>query len=218
MPRCASSLAITRSVMAAWRLSPGLAPEDVSTLKDGAIAVVDQAVEFANTIDSSLDIEGMTCAASPVVGLTASAVAGDEIVVGASGHSGLIGGLLGSVAAGVTHRARVPVVVVPAKSAVEFADSMRKIVVGVDGSPESLVALDWAYNAALLSGAELEVVHAWIYPYPVSEASPREVRKPMEFDAQHELDVSLDSLGSRLDEEPLLFTPRCVSSRRSMRC
>ncbi len=171
--------------------------EDMATLEEGAAGVIGRAMEIVAEMDPNLAVGGATSCATPVVGITEEAVEGDEIVVGATGHSGLIGGLLGSVAAGVTHRAHVPVIVVPAKSSVEFGESMKKIVVGVDGSPESLLALDWAYNAALLSGAALVVVHAWLYPYPVTQASPREVRKPMEFDAQHELDVSVDSLGPR---------------------
>jgi nucleotide-binding universal stress UspA family protein len=171
---------------------------DVDTLKKGAADVVVRAVELAAEIDPTMSVHGAEPMSSPVVGITDAAGLGDEIVVGATGHSGLIAGLLGSVAAGVVHRAHVPVIVVPVKSAVEFDDSMKKIVVGVDGSPESLLALDWAYAAALLSGAELTVVHSWLYPYPVSEASPREVRRPMEVDAEKELQSSLDSLGSRL--------------------
>ena len=171
---------------------------DVDTMKDAAAAVVGRAVEAVGEIDPKVDVDAFTLLASPVLGVTDSAVDGDEIVVGATGHSGLVAGLLGSVAAGVTHRAHVPVIVVPAKSPVEIGDSMKKIVVGVDGSPEALLALDWAYREAQLSGAELTVVHAWIYPYPVSDASPRELRKPMEFDAQNELQASLDSLGARL--------------------
>lgn len=173
---------------------------DVDTLQETAAEVVDRAAELAATIDPSLVVDRATPMSSPVVGITDVAMLGDEIVVGATGHSGLVAGLLGSVAAGVTHRAHVPVIVVPSKSSVEFGDSMKKIVVGVDGSPESLLALDWAYNAALLSGAELTVVHAWLYPYPVSDSSPREVRKPMEADAENELQSSLDSLGSRLTD------------------
>lgn len=173
---------------------------DVDTLQETAAEVVDRAAELAATIDPTLVVDRATPMSSPVVGITDVAMLGDEIVVGATGHSGLVAGLLGSVAAGVTHRAHVPVVVVPSKSSMEFGDSMKKIVVGVDGSPESLLALDWAYNAALLSGAELTVVHAWLYPYPVSDSSPREVRKPMEVDAENELQSSLDSLGSRLTD------------------
>lgn len=173
---------------------------DVDTLQETAAEVVDRAAELAATIDPALVVDRATPMSSPVVGITDVAMLGDEIVVGATGHSGLVAGLLGSVAAGVTHRAHVPVVVVPSKSSMEFGDSMKKIVVGVDGSPESLLALDWAYNAALLSGAELTVVHSWLYPYPVSDSSPREVRRPMETDAENELQSSLDSLGSRLTD------------------
>jgi nucleotide-binding universal stress UspA family protein len=173
---------------------------DVETLKETAADVVGRAADLAAEIDPALVVDRATPMSAPVVGITDVAMLGDEIVVGATGHSGLVAGLLGSVAAGVTHRAHVPVIVVPAKSSVEFGDSMKKIVVGVDGSPESLLALDWAYSAARLSGAELTVVHSWLYPYPVSEASPREVRMPMEVDAANELQSSLDSLGSRLTE------------------
>jgi nucleotide-binding universal stress UspA family protein len=173
--------------------------EDMAALGEGAAAVVDRAIEIATGLDPTLIVDGATTISTPVVGITEEAVAGDEIVVGATGHSGLIGGLLGSVAAGVTHRAHVPVIVVPAKSSVEFGVSMKQIVVGVDGSPESLAALDWAYNAAALSGAELTVLHAWVYPYPVSEIS-RNVRKPMEIDAQNELEGSVDFLGRRLSD------------------
>ena len=173
---------------------------DVEALQEAATAVVQRAAKVVEAIDPALVVEGATPMSSPVVGITDVAMVGDEIVVGATGHSGLAAGLLGSVAAGVTHRAHVPVIVVPAKSSVEFGDSMKKIVVGVDGSQESLLALDWAYNAALLSGAELTVVHSWLYPYPVTELSPREVRRPMEADAENELQSSLDSLGTRLTD------------------
>jgi nucleotide-binding universal stress UspA family protein len=176
---------------------------DVDTMKEAAAAVVGRAVEAVAEIDPKLNVDAFTLLASPVLGVTEAAVEGDEIVVGATGHSGLVAGLLGSVAAGVTHRAHVPVIVVPAKSPVEFGDSMKKIVVGVDGSPEALLALDWAYRQAQVSGADLTVVHAWVYPYPVTEASPRELRKPMEFDAQNELQASVDSLGPRLTGGPV---------------
>jgi len=38
-------------------------------------------------------------------------------------------------------------------------------VVGVDGSEGSLAALRWALEEARLRGANLDVVHAWQYPY-----------------------------------------------------
>ncbi len=42
-----------------------------------------------------------------------------------------------------------------------------RIVVGVDGSDESLAALRWALREAALRGASLVVLHAWAYPTAV---------------------------------------------------
>lgn len=39
-----------------------------------------------------------------------------------------------------------------------------RIVVGVDGSDESMAALRWALREAALRGASLRVLHAWSYP------------------------------------------------------
>ena len=42
---------------------------------------------------------------------------------------------------------------------------MNRIVVGIDGSPESKETLLWAVAEAKLRGAALRVVHAWAFPY-----------------------------------------------------
>ncbi len=171
---------------------------DVEVLKAAMAAVIAHATEIVAAIDPELVVFGATPMSSPVVGITEPAVAGDEIVVGATGHSGMRYGLIGSVTTGVSHRAHVPVIVVPFKSPTGFGNTMKRIVVGVDGSPESLGALEWAYDEALATGAELAIVHAWIYPYTVTCNSIREIRKPLELEAERELQSSVDLLGKRL--------------------
>jgi nucleotide-binding universal stress UspA family protein len=42
-----------------------------------------------------------------------------------------------------------------------------RIVVGVDGSENSMDALEWAVREARQTGAVVEVVSAWIYPAPL---------------------------------------------------
>ncbi|RST09731.1 universal stress protein [Streptomyces sp. WAC05374] len=53
----------------------------------------------------------------------------------------------------------------------------RAIVVGVDGSAESLAAADWAAHEAVLRGVPLRVVHAWLWqPLDVPVVQDRETQ------------------------------------------
>jgi nucleotide-binding universal stress UspA family protein len=181
---------------------------DIETLKEVGSAVVGRALEVVAAIDSKLVVEGTAEMGAAVRGVTDAAELGDEIVVGATGHAGFLDGLLGSVTTGVIHRAHVPVIVVPSKSPAEVGDTMKKIVVGVDGSRGSLHALDWAYEEALVAGAELIVVHGWVYPYVGARTGVSEPRSQMQLDAMEELTTSLDSLGSRLNAGLVQIHPK----------
>jgi nucleotide-binding universal stress UspA family protein len=61
-------------------------------------------------------------------------------------------------------------------TAAENTEHQRRIVVGVDGSPASLGALEWAVRQASLTGAVVEAVTAWQFPatyggYPIAAAT-----------------------------------------------
>ncbi|MGW0158953.1 universal stress protein [Mycobacterium sp. NPDC003323] len=96
---------------------------------------------------------------SPVVGTLAEASRQATLLVvgnrGTGGHNRLP---LGSVAAGLLHHARCPVVVVHPADAI---DDTAPIVLGVDGSPASDAATQVAFEEAALRGADLVAVHAW---------------------------------------------------------
>lgn len=83
------------------------------------------------------------------------------IVVGTRGRSGLKDTLLGSVSSHVVAHATKPVAVVPADAPSE--DVHKRVVVGVDGSSNSITALVWALEHTDCDSA-IEVVHTWAYP------------------------------------------------------
>ncbi len=184
--------------------------DDIDVYKDGAAAVVGRATELVADIDPKLVVDCVTTMSPAAVAISESARSGDEIVVGASGHTGFMDGLLGSVTMSVVHRSQVPVIVVPCKPVAEVGPSMHKIVVGLDGSAGSLQALEWAYDEALLSGAELTAVHGWIYPYAGRRTAVSEPRTQMQLDAMQELKTSLESLGPRLTSGSIHVHPKLV--------
>jgi nucleotide-binding universal stress UspA family protein len=149
--------------------------------------------DHALRLDPDLSVSAVVVFA-PAVANLAEVDPGTLVVVGSSGRSG-IAGVLGSVTTGILHRAKGPLVVVPPASstAAPLGVSMKKIVVGIDGSPTSEEALRWAMEEAKLAGAELVVLHGWHYPYP---GGPRD---EMRVDALAQLEASIEAVGPRTE-------------------
>ncbi|HWJ11147.1 MAG TPA: universal stress protein [Nocardioides sp.] len=92
---------------------------------------------------------------SPVVELLAAAQGARLVVVGSSGHGLVAGTATGSVSQHLARHAHCPVVVVrPRHSA-----ALDRIVVGVDGSPESDRALRFACERARHTGVDVTAIH-----------------------------------------------------------
>ncbi|MGY1607534.1 MULTISPECIES: universal stress protein [unclassified Geodermatophilus] len=101
----------------------------------------------------------------PVQQLVDAAGEDGLLVVGSRGRGPLRGALLGSVGQQCAQHARGPVVVVrddeSTHGAVPRQGTASRVLVGVDGSAESVAAMRFAAAEARLRGAELHVVHAW---------------------------------------------------------
>lgn len=83
------------------------------------------------------------------------------VVVGASGKGGFTGMLVGSTAAAVSRHAHCPVAVVRGRNRTTYVPTTGLVVVGVDGTPSSEPAIEYAFEEASHRGAELVAVHAW---------------------------------------------------------
>lgn len=81
------------------------------------------------------------------------------VVVGARGLGGFTGLLLGSVSQRLATKALGPVAVIPTEPI-----NGSTIVVGVDGSDESITALRWAAEEARAKHVSLTLVQAWHFP------------------------------------------------------
>lgn len=138
-------------------LDGGYAALDDTTIRESAKAALDVAVGQASgrgvDVTSTLgtgDAAGALIAESATAGLT---------VVGTRGGGGFTDRLLGTVSTALPAHSRSPVVIVPGRGATPSAYlPIRKIVVGVDGSPSARVALQHALYEAALWDAELTVV------------------------------------------------------------
>ena len=111
---------------------------------------------------ASIDHHAVNDLAAPAL-IEASETA-DLLVVGARGLGSLRGLLLGSVSQKCLYHARCPVAIVRDDDPRDQPSGIRRIVVGVDGSSTSQLALEWALDAARTHGANVEAVHAWVLP------------------------------------------------------
>lgn len=106
----------------------------------------------------------LSCQALAVIGspsevlIDASATA-DLMVVGRSGAGAVEAFVTGSIANTVARGSSCPTVLVPSCSTRRVSTGI--VVVGIDGSPASDAALEWAVAEASLRGGELALVHAW---------------------------------------------------------
>lgn len=77
---------------------------------------------------------------------------------------------------------------------------MSTIVVGVDGSPQSEAALDWAMAEARLRGATVRAVHAWSLPYhqgEIGHMAGELIHDPLAQFAQETLDAAVRTAASQ---------------------
>lgn len=138
--------------------APGFMPPGEAEIETLGQKILEDALSVVNPGDVKVLLRVVE--ASPVEALVS--VAGDPdvatVVVGARGHGGVMGLLLGSVSHALTHRCSKPLVVVPHEWS---AGPARRIVVGVDGSQASARALAWAVQDARATGSTVDAVMVW---------------------------------------------------------
>ncbi|WP_199422819.1 universal stress protein [Actinotalea solisilvae] len=142
-------------------LDGGYAALDDTAIAAGARAVLDEATERVRATGVRVTSAVATGdAAAVLVDLSRGAA---TVVVGTRGRGGFAERLLGTVSSALPAHAHCPTVVVPLHQHDEDERAaepprVRRIVVGVDGSPAAEVALEHAIREAETWGAELTAV------------------------------------------------------------
>lgn len=207
-------------IFAASGLDGGYATVDDSVIREGAEAVLQQAVDKVSGYNIDVDASVENGDASGVL-LEMSETA-ELLVVGTRGRGGFVGRLLGSVSSALPAHAKCPTVTVPlvcsdrlgettedkriraeqAKPGHQLVENV--VVVGVDGSEQARVAVLEAAAEAERLGATLRVLCAvpqfsgslaWV-PAPMD-------RKALMEDIQVQLDAGMAWLKSHYPDLPM---------------
>jgi len=178
---------------------PGEAPPVASFDDNDRIAAAEERLAGATAQvrreHPQLPVSVKVVAGSGAMSLVNESVRASLVVVGALGGGGFDGLLLGSVAAQVSRHARCPVLVVrpgPAHS-VGPGPGPGPVLVGIDGSPQSVDVLGFGFDEAAARAVRLVAVHVWSVP----AVGPRTVGTVWSFrptSARAQLDEAADQV------------------------
>ncbi|ERG69397.1 universal stress protein [Segniliparus rugosus] len=163
-----------------------------------------------------LQVELRVESLSPVAGLAEASRGARMVVLGSSGKGALRGALVGSSAVGVLHRAHCPVAVI--RGSGQPSTVSAPVLVGVDASPSSDLAVELAFDEAAWRGAELIAAHAWTEHVAVS-ASIYAYPLPMDWDRMGEAEekVLAEKIGFWHEKYPEVRVRKVVSCARPTR-
>lgn len=139
-------------------LDGGYAVLDDQAIKEGAQAVLDQAVEAAKR--DGLKITSSLEPGDPASVLVDMSRDVSMVVVGTRGGGGFADQLLGTVSSALPAHSHCPTVVVPIHHEGSAFTPVKRLVVGVDGSEAAKRSLRVAIDEAILWDAELTAVSA----------------------------------------------------------
>lgn len=126
--------------------------------------VLEQALKIAEDAvpaDRRVAVSGELRCSPPVPTLVDMSEDAELLVVGSHGRGTVARALLGSVSSNVVRSAHCPVAVVRDEDPLMPHPGQAPVLVGVDGSPASELAVTIAFDEASRRGVDLQALHAW---------------------------------------------------------
>lgn len=173
-------------------------PPRLDLIDDLRMSVIEDLTGLAADLDC-LDVEVVVEIGTPSALLLAASDTAEMLVLGSRGRGGFTSLLLGSVGSQVAAHANCPVIVVrdnPRAGASE-------ILVGLDGSQNSIAALGFAFDEASRHGFTLVAVHAWDVPsFDLIITGDGSIPLPMEHVADEVIRLSAEILSGYTEQYP----------------
>ena len=146
-----------------------LMSEVAESVRAGATSILNRTRDAVLDVHPDVTIEISLAHETPVNALRAASEHAQMTVVGTAGAAQVASSMPGSVAARVAGHAHGPVVVIrttprPGGGAADTPVDTGPVVVGVDRSQDSEVALGFAFSEARLRGQRLIAIHTWDVP------------------------------------------------------
>lgn len=137
--------------------------EDIVANERGLMSVgrsiAREAVREARLTDATIGVDSIVTMGHAETVLGEASESADMIVLGARGRGTVASALLGSVSATLARESHCPVIIIRAFDESPEEDE-RPVVVGVDGTPVSSAAVEFAFRMASLRAAPLTLLHA----------------------------------------------------------
>lgn len=131
-------------------------------LHSSAERLVEETVEVLAMVYPELIVQTRLEPGSAVRTLVEESERASAVVVGSRGSGALADLILGSTTLHVATQAGCPVIAVPVPA--DHEQPRHGVVVGVDGSAESMAAIEFAFETAAARSEQLVAVHVWRDP------------------------------------------------------
>jgi len=161
--RCPLHLVISIALPMGWGPGPMLTDTDVDRMQTDGEQMLAEAKRIARVATGGElpEISGEVTAEPIIAYLLDRSRRARMLVVGSRGVGALQRGVLGSVSTAVVRHAHCPVVVVHSALAADPISAAQPVLVGVDGSGNSVPALELGFEEASRRKVGLTALHAW---------------------------------------------------------
>ncbi|KAA9149440.1 universal stress protein [Amycolatopsis acidicola] len=184
-----------------------ISPDYFQTAEAVAQDELASAARLAEETAAGVRIEAERAHLAPVPLLLEHSRSARMIVLGASGRGGFEGMLVGSTAVSLAAHGSCPVVVVR-------PDREGPVVAGVDGSPNSVAALETAFDEAAWRRVPLVAVHSWSDAGYMAQQPIESALLAGEPDEDEQARVLAESLAGRQEKYPDVRVERVVVKAR----